>query len=133
MIKKILHNPSDKDIVDYRIEEIRFDENGEPLLDKEGLPLKTGRTLEWSLKAGETLEFPAYVAVYLKGIYSFLVEQEPDIEVVAEEKPSEQPSQIGAVPTEGSVNCRLCGAHFKNVKALGLHFSARHAEALLNG
>lgn len=138
MIKKILQNPSDKDIVDYRIEEIKFDENGEPALDKDGETIKTGRTLEWTLKAGETLEFPAYVADYLRQVYSFLVETGAENEpektesLTVGEVPEVTGTPEAAKPIEGSVNCKLCGAHFKNVKALGLHFAARHAEELLN-
>jgi hypothetical protein len=93
--------------------------------------------LEWSIKAGETLEFPGYVADYLMGIYSFLkvtgAQNEPD--TVVEEKTEgafkTAAEAVKAKPSEGSLNCKFCGAHFKNVKALGLHFSARHPEILL--
>lgn len=71
---KTLFNSSDKNITDYRIEEALIDQNtGEVYWDEDRQTYKkTGNTLEWSIKAGETLTFPYYVADYLQGIYGFL-------------------------------------------------------------
>ncbi len=137
MTKVILHNPSNSDIIDYRIEEIRFNEDGSPMLDKESMPMGTGRTLEWSLKAGETLEFPEYVADYLIKIYSFLkvtgAQNKPVETATVPDGYKTATEAMAAKPSEGSVNCKVCGVHFKSLKAIGLHFAARHPEILMNG
>lgn len=134
MIYKTIANSSDKDIMDYRIAEVMFNDLGEMVVDEEGQPRHTGQTLEWSIKAGETLEFPAYVADYLMKIYGFLKEEitastsgvstSPSISVSEHETPV-------AKSSVGSVNCPKCGAHFKNTRALGLHYGFKHPEALL--
>ena len=71
---KVLCNSSDKDVLNYKIEEAMINPaTGDPLWDAENQTYKkTGITLEWSIKAGETLSFPEYVANYLMGIYGFL-------------------------------------------------------------
>ena len=125
MKKKTLYNPSEKDIVNYRISEIEFDQNGNVMLNQEKKPKQTGRTLEWSLKAGETKAFPVYVADYLKGIYEFLEEKENEPE---EEKEEAVPV---AKPKEGEVVCKHCGLLFKGMRGLGLHISQKHKEVLL--
>lgn len=51
----IVHNPSDAPVLDYPIE------------DQESKKVYT-----WSIKPGETLEFPDYVGKYLLEIYNFL-------------------------------------------------------------
>src|SRR3990167_4106422 len=129
-----LRNPTDKDIIDYRIEEIEFDQNGNPMLDQAGNPKKTGRTLEWSLKAGESMKFPDYVANYLKGIYEFL-----------EVMDSPEPTKIGVVdetpptvkdiakPEEGGVRGKFCGKAMRGMKGLGLHLAHEHPSELLKG
>ena len=132
MIYKTLTNPSNKDITDYRISEQMHNELGEPVMNEEGQPRLTGQTLEWSIKAGETLEFPAYVADYLVLIYPFLevtgAKNEPPMK---DEEPIVGETTVVAKPTVGSVNCPKCGMHFKNTRALGLHYGSRHPEALL--
>jgi hypothetical protein len=128
-----LKNPTDKDILDYRIEEIEFDQDGNPMLDATGNPKKTGRTLEWSIKAGESLKFPDYVANYLKGIYGFLeiVETlEPtEIGVVGETPPTV--IEDVAKPEEGGVLCKFCGKILRGMKGYGLHLSHVHPAELL--
>ena len=128
-----LKNPTDKDILDYRIEEIEFDQNGSPMLDQTGNTKKTGRTLEWSLKAGETLKFPEYVATYLKGIYDFLevlgAEASPEPASVVDETPTV--TEEVAKPEEGGVLCKYCGKTLRGMKGLGLHFSHSHPNELL--
>lgn len=71
---KTLFNSSDKDILNYRIEEGQVDpETGQVYWDEDRQSYKkTGNTYEWSIKAGETLTFPYYVADYLQHIYEFL-------------------------------------------------------------
>src|SRR3990167_1402621 len=117
-----LRNPTDKDIIDYRIEEIEFDQNGNPMLDQAGNPKKTGRTLEWSLKAEESMKFPDYVANYLKGIYGFLEilgEEEPQLtETNPETREPIMPKEV-AQPMEGGVLCKFCGKSMKGMKGLG--------------
>ena len=75
----VIHNGSDKNIVDYRIEEAQIDPNTSDIIfdDTTQTYKKTGRTLEWSIKAGETVEFPKYVADYLRKIYDFLDVRNP--------------------------------------------------------
>lgn len=118
-----LKNPSPSDIIDYKIEEIQFDPNGNPMLDKDEKPMKTGRTLEWTLKAGEELKFPEYVATYLKSIYEFL-------EVKGEE--TETPVESSAKPVEGGAICKVCGKTLKGVKGLALHLAINHPDEILN-
>lgn len=126
MQMKKLHNPSNVDVTDYSIAEATFDSNGAMILDKQGNPVTTNQTLEWNLKSGETLEFPAYVADYLKKIYDFL-------EVVSTivETPKEV---IGEVPvatkTEGQVICRGCQKEFKSPTAVAMHMAHHHPELL---
>lgn len=75
MKKKVLYNPPEgADILDYRIAEaVIDDETGEAIMDSgNGQPVSTGRTFEWSIKRGETLKFPKYVADYLLHTYPFL-------------------------------------------------------------
>src|SRR3990167_10921796 len=66
-----------KDIIDYRIEEAKFDQDGN-IITKNKPPFyeTTGRSLDWTIKAGETLAFPEHVANYPKKIYSILDEVE---------------------------------------------------------
>jgi hypothetical protein len=132
-----LKNPTDKDILDYRIEEIEFDQDGKPMLDDTGNPKKTGRTLEWSIKAGESLKFPDYVANYLKGIYGFLEvkgEETPSMvgDVPAGESIMVPPKEV-AKPEEGGVICKFCGKSFRGMKGLGLHMAHNHPKELLKG
>jgi hypothetical protein len=119
---KILRNPTKLDIIDYRIEEIEFDQNGKPLIDSKTGKFKwTGNTLEWSIKAGETLEFPDYVADYLKGIYGFLEEVKEKKEGVVEA--SKEPT--------GKIVCKYCGQTFKTPMNLAMHMGSRHPEKIM--
>lgn len=151
MKKTTLHNPvkvttvdnttgkktvsEGKDIVDYRIVEAKLDENNEALYDSNDRIISTGRTLEWSIKAGETLEFPDYVAKYLMGIYEFLQEAErPKGKRDKGESPKGYKTAKEAdeaKATTGSVNCKHCGSHFKSVKGLALHIAHAHPEVLM--
>lgn len=70
---KTLFNSSSLDINNYPIEEAAEDQSGNVLWDELNHTYKkSGTTLEWSIKAGETLSFPYYVADYLQSIYPFL-------------------------------------------------------------
>lgn len=71
---KILTNPeSGADVIDYRISEAEIGPDGTPVPDfRTGSYKTTGRTLEWSIRVGETLRFPEYVADYLLQVYPFL-------------------------------------------------------------
>ena len=118
---KILKNPTELDILNYPIEEIEFNSNGQPVVDfHTGLIKKTGNTLEWSISAGETLEFPDYVADYLKGIYSFL--EEPGKVEEVKEAPKEE---------AGKIVCKYCGQAFKSTMNLGMHMGSKHGEKLI--
>ena len=74
--EKVLYNPVDTgaDIINYRVEEAEIDsETGEVVMSTEThSPVWTGKTREWTIKKGELLSFPCYVADYLKKIYGFL-------------------------------------------------------------
>lgn len=134
MVKVTIKNTSEKDITDYRIAEAKLDNDGNVIYDKNGGYKDTGRSLEWSIKSGETLKFPKYAADYLRNIYPFLEEVE-----------SEETAQTGVVPSEpekevtqeakshtGSVNCAICGKHFTSVRGLGLHFGHNHPSELMS-
>jgi hypothetical protein len=88
----ILHNSSELDILDYPIEEAIIDPNtGDTILDSQTQTYKkTGVTLKWSIKTGETVQFPYYVGQYLKSIYGFLKDVNPKkfkpTQTVAEDK-----------------------------------------------
>ena len=124
---KILHNPSAKDIPNYRIEEAELDQNDEPIFDNTTGRLKwTGNTMEWSLRAGETAEFPAYVADYLKSIYNFLEERgKPETE---KEKKEVKTAEARA---KGEFVCPICNRSFLRANHLGLHLS-KHPDYLRN-
>lgn len=73
--KQALYNPPEgADIKKYRVAEAVLDqETGEAIIDtSNGEPVSTGRTFEWTINRGETLNFPEYVANYLHKIYPFL-------------------------------------------------------------
>lgn len=138
---KILHNPSNLSVVNYRITEIELDENEKPKLDNKGEPIQTGRTLEWTIASGETLEFPNYVADYLKDIYGFLeIKKEiPTAPVPVIEKVEEQSNQVQEeTPPEnpmvhevGKIICKHCGQGFQKAVNLGLHIGSKHPEKLM--
>lgn len=125
-----------KPILNYRIEEAKFDQDGNtiPQVDPPFYQT-TGRSLEWSIEPGQELAFPEYVANYLKKIYDFLEIVEPKLEETGEveSKPTENfvPTVFAeAKPVEGNVTCPICGQNFRNSKALGLHYAGRHPEKL---
>lgn len=124
MKMKTLHNPTDQKITDYPIEEVDFDQNGNAILDQEGKPKHTGRTLTWSLGSGETMEFPYYVADYLKFIYDFL-----KIEELSVSEAKVEPTTV-AESAEGIVVCKHCGESLKGMKGYGLHVAHKHTDLL---
>ena len=121
MDTKILYNPTDLDITDYKIEEAQYDQYEHMLYEPTGEYKKTGRTLNWSIPSKKKVQFPTYVADYLLQIYGFL--QEVKDEKVKEEVPT-------AKGETSNVNCRHCGMGFKNSRALALHIASRHADKL---
>lgn len=128
-----LKNPTDKDIINYPIEEAEFDQEENIVLDSEGKYKKTGRTLEWSIKSGETLKFPDYVAAYLKATYDFLdvVETPEETPVPTEAPPTEEkveePKIEVPVATSGmSAFCKTCGKSFTTLRGLALHKAFKH-------
>lgn len=136
MTKKKLFNPTDKDILDYRIAEAQLDSNGEPVFDNMAGDYKwTGETFEWSIKAGQTLEFPGYVADYLKKIYDFLEYKDEKSETSTPEEAKtgeiKEATVEEAKPQDGIVSCKYCGQNFKNTRALGLHIGSKHTEKIL--
>lgn len=113
-----LTNTSDKDILDYPVDEYELNEKDELMDIGNGNFKKTGQTLTWTLKSGESAKFPFYVAEYLKKVYDFLKVGE---ETVASE----------AVTVEGGgKGCRKCGKEFKSPKGLALHLAHNHPELL---
>lgn len=133
MKKIILHNPTDKDIVDYRIAEAKLDGDGNPTWETStGTYKGTGVTLEWSLLAGETKSFPAYVADYLKEIYGFLEAKDEVVTEASKDVEKTVEPVVEAQATTGNMNCPLCGMHFRNEKGLGLHMGHRHLDNILN-
>ena len=112
-----------KDIIDYPISEAQVDAAGEILYDKDGSMLMTNRTLTWSIKRGEDVKFPEYVADYLLSVFPFLE---------ARETVEETKEVSSSVESEsGEITCKYCGQTFKNAKAYGLHMAFKHKEELL--
>jgi len=128
----IVQNPTQKDIVDYKISEAKIDpDTGDALINTgTGLPAETGRTLEWSIKSGEELEFPAYVARYLKGVFVFLDVKEKTVpeEAVVGEVLGEP--EVVVPDTSSGFMCTYCGKSFETKKGLGMHMGRSHAEEL---
>lgn len=145
MKNKVLHNPTNSDILDYRIAEAKTDSSGNIMRDNQGYVVSTDMTLEWSL-AGElsrnkeelerknifsTMEFPEYVADYLSNIYGFLEEREA-VEVkdpVEEEKVEDSPVERVAVqeaPSAEEPTCKVCKKTFKSFLGLGAHMDQTH-------
>ena len=121
MKRKTVHNTSDKNIDSYKIEEAKTDSSGEIVVDKgSGRPKWTGKTLKWTIMAGETLEFPAYVADYLMGIYPFLHE-------VKEKSEKEEKKEATAVDAS-KFDCKYCGKNMKDMRALAFHMAGAHAK-----
>lgn len=125
-----------KDITDYPIEEATPGQDGEPTYNDDGSYTKTGRTFEWTIRAGEQKEFPAYVANYLKGIYPFLeikgegnAAQIPNMEAqAAEENPIPKAQSV-----EGGILCPQCGKTLTGAKGYALHLAHAHPEILIHG
>ena len=123
---KWLYNKTDKDIADYPISEATLDANGNPIADNNAPDgyLWTGKTLAWSLAAGEKRKFPDYVAKILKERYEFLDVYEA--EVGAEVKPEEMAKVV-----DGKITCKHCGANFKSNRGYALHMAWKHEKELL--
>lgn len=127
---KVLTNPSNKDILDYRVAEAQFDQDGKTILDSmTGSYVTTGRTLEWSIKAGETLQFPAYVADYLKKIYDFLKFVEDSPAPVSDSPKTEETLPPVSPITKNHV-CQKCGQQFDSIKGKALHLAIKHPELI---
>ena len=127
MKTKILFNPEKgKDIIDYRIEEAEFDHNGNMVMDANTGRVKwTGNTLEWSIRVGEKVEFPEYVADYLKKTYSFL-------QVISKEEVKEKKEEVLEVKGKkaGGFTCRFCGRDFSGKVQLGVHIGTKHTDKI---
>lgn len=121
-----LTNKSDKDILDFPISEATIGQDGNIVVDNNSADgyQWTGKTLAWSLNAGETKKFPVYVADILCRVYDF-IDRSDDVEEV--EKTDEK---TVAVPDDGPISCKQCGRRFKNEKAFALHLAALHPEVL---
>ena|SRR3990167_7880483 len=85
----ILFNPTDHTIKDFPIENT-----------------KTGEVFQWTIKPGETLDFPDYAGTYLLEIYGFLqrvvTQEQLDKEAIEKKKVSagQHFSQVRIVPSE---------------------------------
>jgi len=114
-------NDSNKDIVNFPIEEAKVDDNGRPVLDLDTQQwVVTGKTNVWNLPAGERKIFPRYVGEYLIKTYGFLKE----VKVVEEEVAPEEKLE------EGKARCPYCKVVFSE-KGLPMHISSKHKEELL--
>jgi len=142
-MKIALKNPTKEDILDYPIEELHVGLDGEPVFDGNTQQYKkTGRTLKWSLKAGETAVFPKYVADYLQHVYGFLGVKNISEKYLRDDNVS--PEDLNNAPelnenevesidrvATNNFQCRYCDAEpFKNSNGLGMHMAARHPEKL---
>lgn len=127
MRKIKLHNALDNDIEDYAIAELVIGEDGKLIKLETGGYKETGQTLTWSIKAGETLEFPFYVADILMNRYGQkdLEAKNRGMEVVGESE-----EEVPAKPKDGGVVCKTCGQTFKNMRGLGLHIATKHPDKL---
>lgn len=120
------------DVLNYRVEEAKLDPDGN-IIPRVKPPFyePTGRTLEWSIKVGETLSFPEYVANYLVKIYPFL--EVVDVPVSVEPgQPRREPEQEEkeAKSVTGTTVCKYCGMHFTTEKGLGLHLGHKHFDKI---
>jgi len=127
MKTKRLFNNSSVDVIDYRIEEAEIAEDGGIVRTNDNRGYKaTGRTLEWSIKAGEKLEFPEYVANYLMSIFGFLEEYQV-------EKLPEKVEEPEAAPEDFvGFKCKFCGKVYDKKRALSMHMGTTHADELAN-
>lgn len=127
MKTKKLFNNSSVDVIDYRIEEAEIGEDGGVIRTNDTRGYKpTGRTLEWSIKAGEKLEFPEYVANYLMSIFGFLEEYKV-------EKLPEKEKELEVAPEDFvGFKCKFCGKVFDKKRALSMHMGTTHADELAN-
>lgn len=122
-----LKNVSDKDIIDFPVEEALLDDNGELIAAGEGNVKKTGQTLAWTIKSGETLSFPFYVAEYLLKIYG---KEDPNSDVAVLEKVGEEKSEEKQKKDGDDIDCIKCGKTFTSIKGYALHKAAAHPEDL---
>lgn len=127
MKTKRLFNNSSVDVKDYRIEEAEIGEDGGVIRTNDNTGYKTtGRTLEWSIKAGEKLEFPEYVANYLMGIFGFLEEYKVEKLPEKEKEPEVAPEDFVGF------KCKFCGKVYDKKRALSMHMGTTHADELAN-
>jgi hypothetical protein len=141
-MKVALKNKSNVDVLNYPIEEAVVDINGNPIFDNDTQTYKTtGKTLEWTIKAGEKAVFPKYVADYLQKIYGFLASinvsekylQEDTILAAPEvlEEAVELPEgEVEDLDRTSNLKCRYCDFVAKGTPALGMHVGARHPEKI---
>ena len=125
-----LKNVSDQNITDYPIAEPDM-VNGEVRFDDNGNIESTGKTLIWSLNAGETKAFPDYVANYFIQIFG---QKDPTaknhtLEVVEGEQVETTETAKPAVA--GQIICKYCGKSFTSAKGLGLHLSFKHLKEIV--
>ncbi len=122
----ILYNNSEKDIIDYRIEEAEFNSQGDIVMDATtNRPKWTGNTLEWTIKAKEKVEMPDYVAEYLMGIYPFL--ENAKLETKKEPK---KKVKLAKVKVSGDFKCKFCSKSFTTQKGVGIHTGAVHYDKI---
>ena len=119
-----LENRSKSDIIDYKIEEARRDQEGNIVRDENGNWLKTDRTLEWTIKAGETVDFPDYVADYLMNIYG---QKDPDAKNQFLVVVGEATEKVKVVD---KLVCQWCGKKYTSLRGKALHIAARHPDKL---
>lgn len=136
----VIHNPSREDIKDYIISEAKLDPTtGDPYINTgTGQPESTGRALMWSIGPGETVEFPAYVAEYLMGVFGFLelvesvtaTANDEDTGEEEKEEEKEEKKEVKKTSIPGKLICKYCGKSFDTKRKLGMHMGAAHADEL---
>lgn len=114
-----------RDIIDYPIEEAKLDNEGN-IIESVKPPMydTTGRSLIWTIKAGETVEIPEYVANVLVKRYEFLT-----ISEIPQGKKEEDIPK--AKPSDGSIRCKHCGQIFSSTKGVALHIAHKHTETII--
>lgn len=129
MRKVTLHNAMDKDVIDYPIDEAVLGEDGNLIALATGGHKVTGQTLTWTLKAGETLDFPFYVADILMDRYE---QKDPKAKNRGIERVGdvEEKEEVAAKPADGGVICQNCKKSFSSMRGLGLHIASKHPEVI---
>lgn len=133
MRKLVVINDSNVDVENYPIAEALLDGEENLVIDTgTGEYVSTGKTHEWSIKSGEKMYFPFYVADVLKSRFDFLkVRQPEDIkkEIKADETENSEEEKIEEKDEGNKIyTCKYCKKSFDSAPKLGRHKGLAHAE-----